>query len=135
MSIIERVTGAAITKPLAIGLAVSLFANLIGGLWLRTVILERNGADQQLQTAIDANTGNVATIESLRGAVELCVGQEQDIENLAKQAAADLAQAEAKRAEASRLIAQNRERIYANDPNCRAWATGPVCVAVSDSLR
>ncbi|MBP9155999.1 MAG: hypothetical protein KBF48_13755 [Xanthomonadales bacterium] len=130
MSIIST----ALIKPLAIAVGVLALSNVVTfGLW-RIAAAERDGADTELQVADDANTGNMATITALRAAVDQCVGQEQHLADMAEQAAIDLAAAEIARAEATRLAKQNRDRIYANDPNCRAWATGPVCVAVSDSL-
>lgn len=134
MSIIERVTGGSLVQPLLIALGVSLVGNLaLFGLW-RINRAEAEAADAQIAAAVDANAGNVATIEALRNAVDACVGQEQHLADLAAQAADDLAKAEAERAEAARLSKLNRERIYAADPNCRAWAAAPVCRAVSDSL-
>lgn len=134
MSIIERVTGAAITKPLAIGLAVSLFANLVGGLWLRAVIAERDGADSKLSTAVEANAGNWQLINAQRDSLEACVGLDQFMLRLSLQATADFEAAKAERKQAAADRRADRGKTYATDASCKAWGDAPVCVAIDNGL-
>ena len=123
-----------IEHPLLYALAASAVLNVVlFGLW-RINRAEAMSADVQIAAAADANTGNMATINSLRAAVDACVGQEKHLADLAAQAAEDLIRAEAERAEAARLSKQSRTRIYDTDPTCRTWAAAAECRAVSDGL-
>ena len=134
MTIIERVTGPAIIKPLAIALGVSALANVIlFGLW-RINRAESESADTKLDAAVDANTGNVAVINAQRDALDACVGLDQFVARLAEKATADYEAAKAERIRAAAHARQARETLYATDESCRAWAAAPVCRAVSDGL-
>lgn len=134
MTIIERVTGPAIIKPLAIALGLSVLANVIlFGLW-RIDRAEAESADTKLQTATDANAGNMAVINAQRDALDACVGLDQFVARLAEKATADYEAAKALREQAAADRRAARSKVYANDPTCGAWAAGPVCRAVSDGL-
>lgn len=134
MSIITRAADTSIAKPLAIALGVSVLANVLGGFWIWALRAESESADTQLDAAVDANAGNVATINAQRDALEACVGLDQFVIRLAEQASADYAAAKALRDQAAADSAAERNRIYETDPTCRAWAAAPVCAAISDRL-
>lgn len=134
MTIIERVTGAAIAKPLAIALGVSLLVNVaFFALW-RINAAESESAETKLDAATEANAGNMSTINAQRDALDACVGLNQFVERLAAQATADYEAAKALRDQAAADRRAARSKVYANDPTCGAWAAGPVCRAVSDGL-
>lgn len=134
MSIIDRVTSGGLVQPLVIALGVSLVANLaLFGLW-RINRAESEAADVQIAAAVDANAGNIAVINAQRDALDACVGLDQFVARLAERATADYEAAQAERARAAAHARQTRELLYANDDTCRAWASAPVCRAVSDGL-
>lgn len=134
MTIVQRVTGPAVIKPLAIALGVSLVANVIlFGLW-RINRAESESAETKLEAATDANAGNMATINAQRDALDACVGLDQFVARLAEKASADYEAAKALREQAAADRRAARSKVYANNPNCGAWAAGPVCRAVSDGL-
>lgn len=88
----------------------------------------------EVAVAVDANATNQTAIAELKRNLDACVGQAQLVQDLADAAKADLARARAERQKLESARRAEWEKLYANDPNCAAWAAGAVCAGVSDRL-
>lgn len=89
----------------------------------------------RLDAALEANESNLGAIEQLTQANQAWAKAAAEKDQEAAEAVAAIT------AERDRLSAeleqrrQDRQRIYANDPDCADWARRPVCPAIVDRLR
>jgi hypothetical protein len=82
----------------------------------------------------NANEANVANVRTLSARLSEAIGQAQAADEAAAQAIARQRQAERAAQIAMDTLRHDRERAYAQDESCRAWADQPVCGAVSGGL-
>lgn len=131
---------------LALGLAVACWhyrGNAIGEHQARvTAESQRDAANANVAAeqgrtaaAIAANQTSQATIEALRKANTDAAALRADAEQQRARALRDLAKARETIRAAEQESALRLAAIYANDPNCSAWAAAAVCPAVADQLR
>lgn len=134
------------TKILAYVAGIAI-AVLLAGLGVQTYRLNTAQADVKvakmelvttqgsLGIALVANQANTANVITLRGKIAEMVGKAQEIEKAVDKANADLNEATRARSRALAALKLEREKSYANDPTCRAWAGAALCPAASDGLQ
>lgn len=96
--------------------------------------LQISEGELKLATAKHANADWSRTTQDLSEKLQACVGERQAIEDAAAQAVTD-AQASRRALAAERAQRKTeREKLYADDAQCAAWAAAAVCGGIDQRL-